>query len=164
MIPLLTPRLYAAAGAAIVVALLLAWVARIDHLRAQHKRETIECQANFAKFRADVEARTELARISDAAHKAEVERNQEKIRADSDAEIRRRIADAVSRVRAGSSSNRVSRGGGAPVSRPADAPGSPAGDGEASELSTADRMICAENTVKVEGWQDWYRQVAAIPR
>lgn len=37
------PRLYAALGAAIVAALLLGWVARIDSLRSAHKKEAAAC-------------------------------------------------------------------------------------------------------------------------
>ena len=157
-------RLYAALGAAALLVAFALWVFRIDSLRAQHKREAVQCEQNFAQFRADVKAQTELARISDAAHKAEVERDQERIRSENDEESRRRIADAVSRVRNDQARARGSGSSRAPVPGTPNAPGGPSGGSEAPFVDADDAVICTENTVKLEGWADWWREVSAVPR
>lgn len=36
----------------------------------------------------------------------------------------------------------------------------PVGAGEGTVISVADLQICTENTVKAQGWQDWYRQIS----
>lgn len=158
-------RLYAAIAGAVCVALFLGWVWRIDSLRAQHKRDYAACQANFAQFQADVEAKTELARISDLAHKNDVERQQTQIQSEKNDAIRNAIAAAratAGRVQPAAKAH-SSGSTATAVSSPPSTPGSADGAGETSELAS-DRMICAENTVKAEGWQSWAKSVAAIPR
>lgn len=158
-------KLYGALGAAIAVALFLAWVWRIDSLRATYKRDYATCQQNFAQFQADVKAKTELARKEDALHKAQVERDQNKVSQESDHEIRSRIAAAVAAVRVQLSSPAHPGDGGSPaVSSPALAAGSPAGAGQAAIVPAVDLEVCVTNTVKAEGWQSWWKGVAAVPR
>lgn len=159
------PRLYLMAGAGIVIAIFLGWVWRVDSLRAQHKKELIACQENHARFVADVKDKTELARMSDAAHKAEVERDQEKARAENDTEIRRRIDAAVANVRLRQQSQ-TSNGRSGAANLPGAAHPTSGSDraSEASVMDEGDQIICSENTVKAQGWKDWNDAVQSIPR
>jgi hypothetical protein len=161
-------KLYGAIGAAVVVALFFAWVWRIDSLRATYKQELAACQTNHAQFVADVKSKTELARLADAAHKAEVERNQNKISQESDNEIRARIAAAVaavhSRVQHTPAQAHSSSSGDPAMPSPAVSAASPAGAGQEAVVPTADLEVCAANTVLAEGWQSWWKEVAAVPR
>ncbi len=159
-------KLWGAIGAAVAVALLFAWVWRIDSLRASYKKDLAACEANHQQFVADVKARTDEARRLDAAHKAEVESNQARISQEKDSEIRKRIADAVAAVRVRIVSTPVHSGGsgnppvpGAPI-----AAASPAGASQEAVVPVADLSVCAENTVKAEGWQAWWKSVEAVPR
>lgn len=160
-------KLYGAIGAAVMIALFLAWVWRIDSLRAAHKKDLAACVANHAQFVADVKARTDEARRLDAAHKAEVERNQDRISKESDDEIRQRIAAAVvavrGRVRNTPAIHPGSRGSPA-VSIAPFTPAGPAGADQAAVVPAADLEMCAANTVKAEGWQSWWKDVQAISR
>lgn len=156
-------RLYVALGAAILVALLVAYVWRIDSLRAAHKRDYEACKAAYAQFVADVKAKTELARLSDAKHKAEVEAAQEKERADHEAEIQHLRADYSQRVRDYAKAHPGSRAG-ASLPRPANAPSSPAPASAETIVPVADLEICAANTALAESWQSWWKEVAVIPR
>lgn len=160
-------RLYGAIGAAIAVALFLAWVWRIDSLRGQYKQELAACQTNHAQFVADVKAKTDEARRIDAAHKAEVERNQNKISQESDHDIRKQIAAAVaaarSRVQSAPAAHPSGSGSPAVPSTPVAAV-NPAGADQAAIVPAADLTTCATNTVLAEGWQSWWKGVAAVPR
>jgi len=160
-------KLYGAIGAAVVVALFLAWVWRIDSLRASYKQELAACRTNHAQFVADVKAKTDEARRLDAAHKAEVERNQNKVSEESDHEIRAKIAAAVAAARSRmqpAPAAHPSSGGSPPVSRAPIPTGSPAGAGQEAVVPAEDLTTCATNTVLAEGWQSWWKGVAAIPR
>ncbi len=166
MFGLVGMRLWGAIGAAVVVALLCAWVWRIDSLRAQHKKDLAACVLNHQQFVADVKARTDEARRLDAAHKAEVEQRQSQISQEKDSEIRKRIADAVAAVRVRIVSTPVHSGSSRspPVPGASIAAASPAGASQEAIVPVADLSICAENTVKAEGWQDWWKGVEAVPR
>ena len=159
-------KLYGAIGAAVVVALFLAWVWRIDSLRASYKQELAACRTNHAQFVADVKAKNEARRL-DAAHKAEVERNQNKISEESDHEIRAKIAAAVAAARSRRQSAPAAHPGGSgspSVPSTPVAASSPAGAGQEAVVPAEDLTTCATNTVLVEGWQSWWKGVAAIPR
>ncbi len=151
----------------IPVTLFAAWVVRIDSLRAAYKRDAAACQANFAQFAADVKAKTELARAEDAAHKAQVERDQNKVSQESDHEIRQRIAAAVAAVHVRlqpAPPTHSSGGGSSGLSAAPDPANDPAGAGAEAIVPTVDLTICVANTVKAEGWQDWWKSVQAVPR
>ena len=166
MFGLVGMRLYVAIAGAVVVALFLAWVLRIDHLRAQHLKERDACVLKHQQFVADVEARTDEARRLDAAHKAEVEQRQSQISQEKDSEIRKRIADAVAAVRVRIVSTPVHSGssGSPAVSGAPIAAASPAGASQEAVVPTSDLTICAANTVLAEGWQEWWKSVEAVPR
>ena len=159
-------KLWGAIGAAVAVALFLAWVWRIDSLRAHYKKDLAACEQKHQQFVADVKARTDEARRLDAAHKAEVEQRDASIAKEKDSEIRKRIADAVAAVRVRIVSTPVRSGGSGspPVSGAPVAAASPAGASQEAVVPVADLSVCAANTVKAEGWQDWWKSVEAVPR
>lgn len=166
MLGLAGMRLYGAIAGAVVVALFLAWVMRVNHLRGQYKAALAACEANHKQFVADVQAKTAEAQRLDALNKTRVETSQEKARTDNDAEIRRRIAAAVAavRVQPKTAANGVSGRGAAPVSSAPPASQGADGAGQAPLVQPADLEICAANTELAIGWQAWWRSVEAIPR
>ncbi len=166
MFGLVGMKLYGAIAGAVAIALLCAWVWRIDHLRAQHLKERIACEQKYTQFVADVKARTDEARRLDAAHKAEVEQHDAMISQEKDSEIRKRIADAVAAVRVRIVSTPVHSGSSRspPVSGAPIAAISPAGASQEAVVPVADLSVCATNTILAEGWQDWWKGVAAVPR
>ncbi len=156
-------RLYGAIAGAVAVALLVAWVFRIDSLRARHVKELVACQANHAQFVADVKAKVELARISDAAHKAEVDAAQQKERADHEAEVQHLRADYAGRVRDYAKAH--PGGSGKPaMSAPTNSPSEPVTASSEAVVPVSDLEICASNTAAAEGWLSWWKSVEAIPR
>lgn len=132
----------------------------------ERRTEALEaCKANHTQFVADVKSKTELARLRDAENKARVEREQEKIRSENDAQIRSRIAAArADRVRTATAKAHPGSGGNPSVPGTANAPLHPVGEGTAAQLHVADDLICIDNTIKAEGWQDWWKEVSAIER
>lgn len=120
--------------------------------------------ASYLQFQEDVKAKTEFARQQDAANKARVEADQSRIAMENDSEIRARIAAAVDRVRRGAAAN--DRGGGGNQAMPGatEAASNPARTSPNALMDATDGIVCSENTVKAEGWQDWWREVSAIPR
>lgn len=50
------------------------------------------------------------------------------------------------------------------LSQAANTAGAVDGTGQNAIVSIPDLEICTENTVKAQGWQDWYRSVSAIAR
>lgn len=94
------------------------------------------------------------------ANKARVETRYVEIKDASQTAISARLRSELDRLRAASAAHQ----GGADatgVSGPAGAAADPLGRDQATVLD--DAKICAANTVKAEGWQDIYRQWAAIP-
>lgn len=132
----------------------------------ERRTEALEgCKAVHAQFVADVKAKTELARISDAAHAARVERDQTQVTMETNDEIRRRIAAAVAGVRVRNTGQADSGGsGGTDLSSAPSPAGSPSGTSASAIVPADDLTICATNTVLATGWQDWWKQVQAVPR
>lgn len=132
----------------------------------ERRTEALEAtKATYAQFQADVKAKTELARLQDAAHKARVERDQNQVTLESEDEIRRRIAAAVNAVRVRSPGQANPRScGAAPVPGSASAPERPAGGDHEAIVPARDLEICATNTVIAEGWQEFWRKIQAIER
>lgn len=166
MLGLAGMRLWGAIGAAVVVALFVAWAFRVNSLRAAHLEERRACEANHKQFVADVRARTAQAQAEDAAHAKQVETAQDQARSENDAQIRQRIASAVAavRVRNASTQNRGSGSGAAPVSRPAETASSSAPASGEAVVPAHDLEVCAVNTEKAAGWLSWWTSVQAIPR
>lgn len=161
-------KLYGAIGVAVVVALLCAWVWRIDSLRASYKQQLANCQANHAQFVADVRAKAAQAQAADAANKAQVENAQAKVSQENDSEIRQRIAAAVAAVRVRvqpvATPAHPGSSGDARVSQAPDPAVDPAGASQTAIVPASDLTTCATNTVKDEGWQAWWKSVQTIPR
>lgn len=74
----------------------------------------------------------------------------------------RRLRAAREGGSAGADPGRAGEAGGAAAG--ADAAGGADRAGRASLLDDEDIRICTANTVKAEGWQDWYGQTFALPR
>lgn len=160
------PRLYAMIGAGVIIALFLAWVWRVNHLRAEYKAALTACEANHKQFVADVTAKTLEAQRLDAEHKATVETNQDKITKESSSDYQAQLAalraryDAL-RVQPKASTNSVGRGGSAPVpSLPEAASGSDA----ASATCDLNKFNAEANALQLGGLQGWIRDQEAIPR
>jgi hypothetical protein len=90
------------------------------------------------------------------AEKVRIEQEQKEISDAQDITIRSRIADAVARVRDKARAGRAVNADLPETASPAiDTDG--AGEGSVGD----DTLICVENTVKAQGWQDWYAAVRA---
>lgn len=144
----LGPWQYATGGLAVALALSLAWGARVDSLRAQHKAALETTIARYeaaqAKAQSDFDAKI-------AAMQAENRR----LNDDAD----RKAADATIVYR-----DRVVRLPAAPASCVAGSAGVPAGDVPQSNngpgrdsviLERADALICATNTARLEAVREW---------
>lgn len=166
MLGLAGMRLYGAIGAAVVVALFVAWAFRVNSLRATHLEERRACEANHKQFVADVQAKTLEAQRLDAEHKATVETNQDKITKESSSDYQAQLAalraryDAL-RVQPRTAQNSVSRGSGPPVpSIPEAASGSDA----AGATCDLNKFNAEANALQLGGLQGWIREQEAIPR
>lgn len=158
-------RLYGALGAAVALALFLAWVWRIDSLRAHYKRswEAEKTSSILFAERVRLTSETIVAKAEKSARRVETAQTQ--AQQESDNEIRQRIAAAVRAVQLRAGQTRAdTRSGGNDLPQAATAAGSPSGTSQAAELATDDLTICTENTIKLDGWQSWWRQVSTIDR
>lgn len=132
----------------------------LDHRRAALKAE----QAAHAQDIADVRAATAKAQADDLMHARAVETRQAKISQEIQDDLTSRLASAradaaryAERLRTAS---QASDSGSAAASVPSfpDAPSSAVGASQ--DAFVADAAICAENSVKAQGWLDWYRSVS----
>lgn len=103
-----------------------------------------------------------LKALDDAkANKVRVETQYVRIKDNAQTAISARLRSELDRVRAASESHQ----GGADatgVSGPADTASDPFGRDRTAVVHDAE--ICTTNTVKAEGWQDWYAQALVVPR
>ena len=156
-------RMYGAIAGAVAVALLLAWVWRIDSLRARHLKERVACEQNHAQFVADVKAKTDEARRLDAEHKATVEAQQDKVSANASKDYQTELAALRARydkLRAAPKADSGSRGGSAvPV-----IPSTTSGPDVAAATAPLDGFACEANSLQLGGLQGWVRDQQAIPR
>lgn len=128
-------------------------------------------QNAFTNFKKDVELNTEKAKADDLAHAKAVQEADDKIKTESENELQNKLAAANRRAteyatKLRNSANPSPRSVG-PAGVPETSP-APAGIDGASQSSLldeveADAQVCAENTVKAQGWQDWWKQVEAVP-
>jgi hypothetical protein len=151
------PRLYAAIS---VGALILALVIGLLLTRA---RLDTEKQGRALDRQAVATAQAE-ARAADLQHARDIEAAQTKVREEVSRDLETKLASAraaaddyARRLR-----NSAAQGGGNRAGLPeaADAPGAPAGAGEASLVD--DLRTCSDNTVKAESWRDWWLGVSTI--
>lgn len=154
-------------GPYILIALLAGLlVLDAEKLKARNA-SLIACHAQSAQFQADVKAKTAEAQAADAANKARVETAQSTITETHDADLEKELAAA--RADAAAYAQRLRQqsqagagGGGSPsVPQPAEPAGSADGTGQTPEL---DATACAEAVTKAQGWQDWWKDMAAVPR
>ena len=118
---------------------------------------------------ANVRAATAQAQAEDLAHKQAVEAADTKIAQEKTDDLEKQLADAraavavYSRLHAASPAD-PGRGGTADMPGAADAPGAPDAAGGQALVPVSDLAVCADATVKAQGWQDWYRAVAEVAR
>ncbi len=156
-------KLYGAIAGAVAVALLLAWVWRIDSLRARHLKERIACEQNHAQFVADVKARTDEARRLDAEHKATVEATQDKVSEHASLDYQQQLNALRARydkLRAAPKNDSGSRGG---TTMPV-IPDTASGPDAAAAPAPLDGFACEANTLQLGGLQGWVRDQQAIAR
>lgn len=144
----------------LAIALLLAradarhWHKQADQIAALRKADQATWRAAAEKARADNIAHTYAVQLSDARIMQESERDlQSKL-----VDARALAARTVERLRYRPGTDQGA-GGAAGGGAAADAPGDPFGPGRQAIVDAADVRICTENTVKAQGWQDWYRQL-----
>lgn len=117
--------------------------------------------------RAIWQAKTAAATLSDQKHASTVETAQTAVTQESTDDLKAKLVDAL--ARAAARPRRVcysaQTSGGVPnMPSAADAASGPPGASPAAVLDVADDEACAVNTVKAEGWLDWWTKEAAIPR
>lgn len=115
-----------------------------------HKMTVEMYRAASAKALADAEA-----------NKARVETRYVEIENAQDKDIRARLAAAVASLRAKTAAD---SSGSREINLPVNpnAPVDPSGAGQNAVLD--DALICTENTVKLQGWQDWHTEAQAVER
>jgi hypothetical protein len=128
-------------------------------------------EAAYTNFQKEVKLKTEAATLADAKHAADIHAKDEAIRISNEHSLQDRLdaanADAIAyanQLRHSPSGD--TRRGGSPSVSPAANPSGPAVDPGPSPVvddQTNDLKICAENTVKAQGWLDWYGEVKAVP-
>lgn len=154
------------AVALVIAALLTVVVIDAEKLKARDA-SLVACQAQKDQLAADVKAKTAEAQAADAANKARVETAQSTITETHDADLEKQLAAA--RADAAAYAQRLRQqsqagagGGGSPsVSSAPEPAGSADGAGQTAEL---DATACAEAVTKAQGWQDWWKDVASVPR
>jgi len=140
-----------AALCAVCVILWAGWGKSADGLKAERAahKQTV---ANYRKVSDD-------AMAAAVANKVRVETKYVEIENEADKSIRDRIAVLTERLRQQAKAGQSGSGAvGMPVATSAAV--DPNGAGEAAVNN--DTLICVENTVKAQGWQDWYKDVAAV--
>ena len=111
-------------------------------------------------------AKTAEAKAADLANKIRVEAEQAKVQSDAETKLRHDLAAAraaVERLRRTAPAHSSNIGTADLPSTSISAAISDGAGGDAV-IPYADALICADNSVKALGWQDWYRQVQAIDR
>ncbi len=128
-----------------------------------------ECGKTLENERQAIRDKTAVAKAQDAAHAAKVEGNDTKIAmGKNDAIQKRRAAGRAAELdrlrRARASTAAASSSGDTPVPAAAEAAAGVDGEGGASDLLQSDNLICIDNTIKLEGWQEWWKEVEAVER
>ena len=115
---------------------------------------------------ADVREATAKAKADDLANKIRVEAEQAKVQSDAETKLRHDLAAARAAVERLRRAPQADTGGGRGTDLPgtSDAASIPDGAGGDAVIPFADAVICADNSVKVQGWQDWWASVQAIDR
>ena len=152
---------YLLGGAAVIALWLYA-----DH--RGYQRAADRYTAEITRLQAGIREQTAAARADDIAHARVIEQAQEAARKEAYHDIDEKLAaaraDADAYVRRVLTKAGTDQGGGGRADMPGapDPAGKPAGTGEAAFLD--DTRICAENTVKAEGWSAWWASIQNINR
>lgn len=141
--------------------------AQRDTARAETEQVKAASEATVANFR----AATARAKADDIAHARHVERRYAAANEETTRELTTRLADARAltdryiRLHPAAAAPADRGGGGdADLPRTADAAGAADRAGEATIVPGPDLRICTENTVKAEGWREWWGRVRAATR
>lgn len=121
----------------------------------------------YQNFQNEVKNKTEAAQVADQKHADTIHAQDEAIRTKNETSLQARLdaaqsaaADYAAKLRNQSKTN--SGSGGAPSSSPAANPSGTTPDAGKDPVLD-DARICAENTVKAQGWLDWWKEVSAVP-
>ena len=153
---------YAAAAGVIVATWLY-----IDHRGFQRGAASRQPEiTRLEKAIADVRAKTAEAKADDLANKIRVEAEQAKVQSDAETKLRHDLAAARAAVERLRRAPQADTGGGRGTDLPgtSDAASNLAGASEDAVIPFADAVICADNSVKAQGWQDWWKSVSVIDR
>lgn len=118
---------------------------------------------------ANVRTATAKAQADDLARKQAVEAQDARIAQEKTDAIEKQLADArrtvadYARLHAAPPAD-TGRGATAGVSFTPPAASPVAGAGGQALVPISDLSICADNSVKAQGWQDWYRAIAKVDR
>jgi len=128
-----------------------------DKALAGWKAEKIAHDMTVEMFRA-----ASAKALADAkANKVRVETKYVEIENAQDKDIRARLAAATASLRARAASSNSSGPDAISLPGVANATVEPAGTGGNAKLD--DALICTANTVKAQGWQDWFEQIQTVP-
>ena len=160
----LTPRaILAAIGAAALLTLIVCLVL-LTRQRDEARAALVVEQAAHARTVADVKAATAKAHAEDLAHARAVEARNAAIAQETQDDLTTRLAAAradadrfAARLRAQAGAG----GGGEHDAGMSVAAAATGGADGAGEEAVVDARVCAENTVKAEGWREWWLRVSA---
>ena len=142
----------------------LATVAGVQTLRLSHRtdqRDKAIAGLTVAKQGIENLRQASLKALADAkANKARVETQYVRIKDESQTVLSARLRSELDRVR--SAATHSSSADATGVSGASGAPSDPFG--RDAETVLHDAEICIANTVKVEGWQEFYAKTLAVPR
>lgn len=156
----LTGNLWRTAAIGIAIALLVTTAQR-DDVRDQ----LANCRLARQLDTTEVERAAAESHAEDLQHALNVERTNQRIAQEKQHELEGQLAAARGAVARYVGLQRDARsdlgspaGAGGPEA--SDTPRDPARTGETALVPVEDLEVCAENTVKAEGWQDWWREVS----
>lgn len=130
-----------------------------DKALAGWKSEISAHKQTVANYRAASQAATDAA----GANKVRVETKYVEIENAQDKDIRARLAAALGKLRSRKTATDTSGAGAASMPfTPAAAVDPDRASGRA--IMDDDAIICTANTIKAQGWLDWYEQVRAVER
>lgn len=148
------------------------WDAHSWHSKADQSHQAFLLEkAAFTATVANFRAATAQAQAADQAHARDVEHRDAGISQEAQNDLTKQRDDAVARaadyarrLRAGTAESPVGGGSATGLPVPAGAAGAADGAGATAVVPAADLTVCAENSVKAQGWPDWWRKVSAAPR
>lgn len=119
------------------------------------KKAHKETEANYREASAAALAAAQANKVRVETRYVEIENAQDK-------DIRARLAAATASLRARAAQADSGSADAIGLPSASNAPVDPNGAGEGPIMD--DALICTENTVKAQGWQDWYAEAQAVAR